>query len=119
MSSLREAPEICKDPGADSTALYAFVSPDQPDTVTLIANYIPLEEPPGGPNFYEFGDDVLYEINIDTNGDGDADISYKFSFTTKVRNPDTFLYNTAPIRSLKSASCNRLQSNTITRATDP
>jgi len=118
MSSHREAPEISKDPVADSTDLYAFVSPDQPDTVTLIANYIPLEEPPGGPNFYEFGDDVLYEINIDTNGDGDADISYQFSFTTKVRNPDTFLYNTAPILSLNSASWNRRQFYTITRVTD-
>jgi len=60
MSSHREAPEISKDPVADSTDLYAFVSPDRHDTVTLIANYIPLEGPDGGPNFYEFGDDVLY-----------------------------------------------------------
>ena len=70
MSSHREAPEISKDPVADSTDVYAFVSPDQPDTVTLIANYIPLQGPAGGPNFYEFGDDVLYEIHIDNNGDG-------------------------------------------------
>ena len=70
MSSHREAPEIAKDPVADSTDLYAFVSPDQPDTVTLIANYVPLQEPAGGPNFYEFGDDVLLEIHIDNNGDG-------------------------------------------------
>ena len=65
MSSHREAPEISKDPVADSTDLYAFVSPDNPDTVTIIANYVPLESPDGGPNFYEFGDDVLYAINID------------------------------------------------------
>ena len=70
MSSHREAPEISKDPVADSTDVYAFVSPDKPDTVTLIANYIPLQGPAGGPNFYEFGDDVLYEIHIDNNGDG-------------------------------------------------
>ncbi len=69
MSSHREAPEISKDPVADSTDLYAFVSPDSPDTVTLIANYIPLQGPDGGPNFYEFGDDVIYDINIDNNGD--------------------------------------------------
>ena len=68
MSSHREAPQISKDPVADSTDLYAFVSPDQPDTVTLIANYVPLQAPDGGPNFYEFGDDVLYAINIDTTG---------------------------------------------------
>ena len=97
MSSHREAPEISKDPVADSTDVYAFVSPDKPGTVTLIANYIPLQEPAGGPNFYEFGDDVLYEIHIDNNGDGRADISYQFRFHTKVRDPDTFLYNTGPI----------------------
>ena len=68
MSSHREAPEISKDPVADSTDVYAFVSPDKPDTVTLIANYVPLQGPAGGPNFYEFGDDVLYEIHIDTPG---------------------------------------------------
>ena len=84
MSSHREAPEISKDPVADSTDVYAFVSPDQPDTVTLIANYIPLQGPAGGPNFYEFGDDVLYEIHIDNNGDGQADISYQFRFKTTV-----------------------------------
>ena len=59
MSSHREAPQISKDPTADSTDLYAFVSPDKPSTVTLIANYIPLQAPDGGPNFYEFADDVL------------------------------------------------------------
>src|SRR5580700_1105585 len=109
MSSHREAPEISKDPVADSTDVYAFVSPDKPDTVTLIANYIPLQGPAGGPNFYEFGDDVLYEIHIDNNGDGRADISYQFRFTTEVLNPDTFLYNTGPIESLNSPNWNRRQ----------
>ena len=60
MSSHREAPAISKDPVADNTDTYAFVSPDAPDTVTIITNYIPVEAPAGGPNFYEFGDDVLY-----------------------------------------------------------
>ena len=82
MSSHREAPEIAKDPVADSTDAYAFVSPDAPDTVTLITNYVPLEGPAGGPNFYEFGDDVLYEINVDNNGDGVSDVTYRFNFTT-------------------------------------
>ena len=115
MSSHREAPEISKDPVADSTDVYAFVSPDRPSTVTLIANYIPLEEPAGGPNFYEFGDDVLYAIHIDTNGDGAADITYQFQFTTRLRNPDTFLYNTGPIRSLDSPNWNSRQFYTVTR----
>src|SRR6516225_10369387 len=110
MSSHREAPEISRDPVADSTDVYAFVSPDNPGTVTLIANYIPLQLPSGGPNFYEFGDDVLYEIHIDNNGDGRAEISYLFRFTTTVRDPDTFLYNTGPIESLTSANWNRVQS---------
>ena len=109
MSSHREAPEISKDPVADSTDLYAFVSPDKPDTVTIIANYIPLQLPSGGPNFYEFGDDVLYQIHIDNNGDGQADISYQFRFTTTVRDPDTFLYNTGPITSLGDTTWNRVQ----------
>src|ERR671931_1112017 len=100
MSSHREAPEISKDPVADSTDVYAFVSPDRPDTVTLIANYIPLEGPAGGPNFYEFGDDVLYEIHIDNNGDAVGDIIYRFVFTTELRETDTFLYNTGPITAL-------------------
>jgi len=114
MSSHREAPEISKDPVADSTDLYAFVSPDKPDTVTLIANYIPLEEPPGGPNFYEFGEDVQYDINIDNDGDGQPDITYRFTFHTTVRDRDTFLYNTAPILSLDSPSWNRRQFYTVT-----
>ncbi len=115
MSSHREAPEISMDPVADSTDVYAFVSPDQPDTVTLIANYIPLEGPAGGPNFYQFGDDVIYVINIDTNGHGEADITYQFRFQTEVADPDTFLYNVGPITSLSSPNWNRRQTYTVTR----
>ena len=87
MSSHREAPEMAKDPVADSTDVYAFVSPDRPDTVTLIANYIPFQAPDGGPNFYEFGDDVTYDIHISNKGKGEADITYRFHFHTQVRNP--------------------------------
>jgi hypothetical protein len=115
MSSHREAPEISKDPVADSTDVYAFVSPDRPDTVTLIANYIPLEAPAGGPNFYEFGDDVRYEIHIDNNGDGNPDVTYEFRFTTEVRNQNTFLYNTGPILKLDSPNWNRRQFYSVTR----
>jgi hypothetical protein len=115
MSSHREAPNISKDPVADSTDLYAFVSPDLPNTVTIIANYIPLEEPDGGPNFYEFGGDVLYEINIDNDGDAEADIIYQFRFSTKVTNPDTFLYNTGVITSLNSSAWNRRQFYSVTK----
>ncbi len=115
MSSHREAPEISKDPVADNTDVYAFVSPDNPNTVTLIANYIPLEGPAGGPNFYEFGDDVLYEIHIDNDGDGDSDITYQFRFQTTLQDPDTFLYNTGPISSLEDPNWNKRQLYSVTR----
>jgi hypothetical protein len=118
MSSHREAPEISKDPVADSTDVYAFVSPDKPDTVTLISNYIPLQGPAGGPNFYEFGDDVLYEIHIDNDGDARPDITYQFRFTTKVRNPNTFLYNTGPITTPDDADWNRRQFYSVTKAVE-
>src|SRR5579885_3163678 len=115
MSSHREAPEISADPVADNTDLYAFVSPDKPDTVTIIANYIPLEEPAGGPNFFNFGDDVLYEILIDNNGDGQADITYQFRFATTMTNPNTFLYNTGPISSLTDKNWNMRQTYSVTK----
>jgi hypothetical protein len=115
MSSHREAPEISKDPVADSTDLYAFVSPDAPNTVTLIANYVPLQGPAGGPNFYEFGDDVLYEINIDNDNDGDVDITFQFQFTNVIEIGGTFLYNIGPITSLDSSNWNRRQFYSVTR----
>jgi hypothetical protein len=115
MSSHREAPAISKDAVADSTDLYAFVSPDDPSTVTLIANYLPGEAPFGGPNFYEFGDDVLYKINIDNDADGKPDIVYEFRFRTEISNNATFLYNVGPITSLDSATWIRKQFYTVTR----
>jgi hypothetical protein len=115
VSSHREAPEIAQDPVADSADLYAFVSPDAPDTVTLIANYVPLQSPAAGPNFFEFGEDVLYEINVDNDGDGRADVTYQFRFTTELGNNNTFLYNTGPIDSLGSANWNRKQFFDVTR----
>ncbi len=118
MSSHREAPEIAKDPVADSTDVYAFVSPDRPDTVTLIANYIPLQGPAGGPNFYEFGDDVLYEIHVDNDGDAEPDVTYQFRFTSRVRNPRSFLYNTGPIEALNSKSWNRRQFYSVTKVVE-
>ena len=87
MSSHREAPEVSKDPVVDSTDTYAFVSPDNPETVTIISNYIPAEVPAGGPTFFEFGNDVLYTINIDNNGDGYPDIVYEFTFNRSSPTP--------------------------------
>jgi hypothetical protein len=116
MSSHREAPEISKDPVADNTDVYAFRSPDNPSTITIVANFIPGQAPAGGPNFYEFGDDVLYEINIDNDGDGQDDITYSFQFDNQVGNPNTFLYNTGPVTSLDSPNWNRKQFYSVTRA---
>ena len=115
MSSHREAPEISKDPVADSTDLYAFVTPGRTDSVTLIANYLPMQLPAGGPNFFEFGNDVRYEIHIDNNGDGHADVTYQFRFETRLRDKNTFLYNTGPIESLDSKNWNRQQFYSVTR----
>jgi hypothetical protein len=117
MSSHREAPAISKDPVADNTDTYAFVSPDAPGTVTIITNYLPLEPPFGGPNFYEFGDDVQYDINVDNDGDGHPNVVYTFAFETQVANPNTFLYNTGPIESINSKNWNRRQFYTVTRST--
>jgi hypothetical protein len=115
MSSHREAPEISKDPVADNTDVYAFVSPDRPHTVTLVANFIPFQNPQGGPNFYEFGDDVVYAIHISNRGDARADVTYQFRFTTKVLHDDTFLYNTGPITSIDDPTWNRPQFYSVTR----
>ena len=114
-SSHREAPLIANDPTADNTDVYAFVSPDRPDTVTMIANYIPLEEPAGGPNFFNFDPNVLYEIKVDNNGDGEEDVTYQFRFRTETRNTNTFLYNTGPINSLDDPDWNIRQFYSVTR----
>jgi uncharacterized protein DUF4331 len=113
-SSHREAPLISQDPMADNTDVYAFRSPDAADTVTIIANYIPLESPAGGPNFPAFDDTVLYEIHVDNNGDAKEDLTYQFRFHTQTRNPNSFLYNTGPITSLDDPNWNRPQTYGVT-----
>jgi Domain of unknown function (DUF4331) len=115
MTSHREAPGISTDPVADNTDVYAFVSPDKPDTVTIITNFIPLQLPPGGPNFFSFGDNVLYSIYIDNNADALPEITYNFMFKTTVVNPSTFLYNVGPISSLTDKNWNVRQTYTVTR----
>jgi len=114
-SSHREAPLISEDPVADNTDVYAFQSPDAPNKTTLVANWIPFEEPAGGPNFFKFGDDVLYQIHVDNNGDAVPDITYEWRFTTHVQNSNTFLYNTGPITSIDDPDFNIRQSYTLTK----
>lgn len=100
-SSHREAPRIALDPAADNTDVYAFVSPDRPDTTTIVANWFPFEEPNGGPNFYPWATDTRYDINIDNDGDAKADLTYRVTFKTEDRRGrSTFLYNNGPVTSL-------------------
>ncbi len=90
-SSHREAPLIADDPLADNTDVYAFVSPDDTSTVTLIANYIPMQLPQGGPNYYTFGEDIRYEIHVDNDAKMVGDeITYRFTFTRTNEDPSTF-----------------------------
>jgi Domain of unknown function (DUF4331) len=114
-SSHREAPLISEDPVADNTDTYVWRSPDRPDTVTLVGNWIPLEEPAGGPNFNKFGDDVKYTLNVDNDGDAVDDIVYEFRFRTSVQNSNTFLYNTGPITSLDDPDFNIRQSYSVAK----
>ena len=101
-SSHREAPLIVADPLADNTDTYAFRStePGRSGFVTLIANWIPFQEPSGGPHFYKFDDTVLYEIYVDNTGDGVEDVTYQFRFNTKFTNPDSILGMAAPNQAL-------------------
>ena len=82
-SSHREAPLISEDPSADLTDVYAFRSPDKPNTVTILANVLPGEDPGAGPNYYTFSPTARYNLNIDTNGDVKPDVVYRFQFQRK------------------------------------
>jgi hypothetical protein len=114
-SSHREAPLTAADPQIDTTDIYAFVSPDNPDTVTLIGSWIPFEEPAGGPNFYPWADGVRYSFNIDNDADAKADIVYQWVFSSHYRDPSTFLYNTGPVTSLNDPDLNFIQTYDLTR----
>jgi len=115
-SSHREAPLIAGDPRVDNTDVYAFVAPSKKDSVTVIANFIPFEEPNGGPNFYPFEDGSHYDVNIDNDGDAKADIVYRWQFKSKdKRGINTFLYNDGVVDSLKDKNLLFKQTYTLTR----
>jgi hypothetical protein len=114
-SSHREAPAIGEDQFADNTDLYSFISPEDPDNLVVVANYVPLLIPSSGPNFYRFSDDVAYDVRIDNNGDARTDLIYRFLFKTAIGNGDTFLYNTGPIASLDDANLNVRQTYDVIR----
>lgn len=112
-SSHREAPLISGTPQYDNTDLYAFVSPDRPDTTTIIANWIPFEEPAGGPNFFTFAEDAQYDIHIDNNGDAQGELLFRYTFRTHTKNDRTFLYNTGPVTGLDDPDLNITQTYDI------
>jgi hypothetical protein len=117
-SSHREAPLVAGEPQLDNTDVYAFVSPDAPNTVTMIANWVPFEEPNGGPNFYPFATDAAYDINIDNDGDARADLIYRWTFTDNYRSRNTFLYNTGVVTSLDDPDLNYLQTYKLEAITE-
>ena len=90
-SSHREAPKILADPTADNTDVYAFTAPDAPGSLTVVANWIPLEEPAGGPYFGKLDPEARYYVKIDNTGDGRPDVAYRWEFDQRFRNPDSFL----------------------------
>jgi hypothetical protein len=116
-SSHREAPLTALDPTADNTDVYAFTAPDATNDLTVVANWIPFEDPAGGPNFYRFDDRALYWINIDNTGDGVYDVRYLFRFKTKVLNPNSFLYALPGVSSITDPKLNVQQFYTLTRYT--
>ncbi|MFI1563403.1 DUF4331 domain-containing protein [Streptomyces sp. NPDC020490] len=108
-SSHREAPLISGQPQYDNTDVYAFVSPDKPDTTTIIANWIPFQDPAGGPNFYTFADDAQYDLHIDNDGDAQTELLIRYTFRTHTKNKNTFLYNTGAVTSLDDPDLNVTQ----------
>ncbi len=116
-SSHREAPNIMLDPTADNTDVYAFTAADAPGALTLVANWIPFEDPAGGPNFYRFDDRARYYINLDNTGDGRADIRYRFTFRTRIRNPNSFLAAVPQVTSIDDPDLNITQTYDVVRET--
>src|SRR3954453_23989349 len=88
-SSHREAPLSSLDPTGEDTDVYAFKAPDAPNSLTLVANWIPFEDSAGGPNFYRFDDPAAFYINVDNAGDGVSDVRYRFRFKTTTGDPNS------------------------------
>lgn len=105
-SSHREAPAIGEDQFADNTDVYTFISPEYPDRLVIVANYVPLLIPSSGPNFYKFSDNVAYDLHVDNDGNAKVDLIVRFLFKTSIQNGDTFLYNTGAVASLDDPNLN-------------
>jgi hypothetical protein len=116
-SSHREAPEILTDPTADNTDVYAFTAKDAPGSLTVVANWIPLEEPAGGPYFGKLDPKARYYVKIDNTGDGRADVAYRWKFRSKFRNPNSFLYAAPTVTSVNDPDINFVQTYDLYRET--
>src|SRR3954469_8826657 len=114
-SSHREAPNTSQDPTAGDTEVYALTPDVAPGSLPVVANWIPFEDPAGGPNFYNFDPKAHYYVNVDNTGDGRYDIRYEFAFKTKIRNGNTYLAAIPPVKSLNDANLNIRQTYTLTR----
>jgi hypothetical protein len=112
-SSHREAPLISQDAFADNTDTYVFISPRDSKNLVLAGSWIPFEGPEGGPNYFEWGNGVVYNLHVDNDGDAVADFTYELTSRVEVRNPNTFLYNVGPITSIEDPNWNRPQWVTI------
>lgn len=116
-SSHREAPAISKDAFADTTDVYTFISPENDDNIVLVSSWIPFEGPEGGPNYFEWDPNALYDIFVDTDGDAMPNVTYTLSSRVDTVAGDTFLYNVGPIANLTDATWNRPQFITVTETT--
>jgi hypothetical protein len=116
-SSHREAPLSSLDPTADDTDVYAFTAADAPGALTIVANWIPFEDPAGGPNFYRFDDRATYYLNVDNTGDGRPDVRYRFRFRTKVLDRNSFLYALPGVASIRDRRLNVQQTYAVVRET--
>jgi hypothetical protein len=116
-SSHREAPLTALDPTGDDTDVYAFKAPDAANALTIVANWIPFEDPAGGPNFYRFDDRASYYLNVDNTGDGRYDVRYRFKFHTRTRDKNSFLYALPGVSSILDPKLNVVQTYDVTRET--
>ena len=116
-SSHREAPRILKDPTADNTDVWAFTAPDAQDSLTVVANWIPLADPAGGPNFYPLDENARYYVKVDNTGDGYEDVAYRWKFKTRFRNPNSFLYAAPQVTSVNDPDINLVQTYDLYKET--